>query len=90
MKNLNLGKIVLIISLLYISLFGSVTATLSQNAVYKGDVVNLTLSASGDDIKFPNINNIGAFQVIGVSNSSSTSIINGTISKSISTPASIN
>ncbi len=88
MKNLNLTKIKILFLILCftisLSAKDTVMAVLSQNAVYKGDIVRLTLSASGENIKFPDIYDIKGFKVLGVSNSSSTSIINGTISKSIS------
>jgi len=58
MKNLNLGKIIVLFLIITNILYASVSASLSQNAVYKGDMVNLTLSASGDDIKFPSIYDI--------------------------------
>jgi len=84
MKNLNLGKIIVLFLIITNILYASVNASLSQNAVYKGDMVNLTLSASGDDIKFPSVYDIAGYKVLGVSSSSSTSIINGNISKTVS------
>ena len=88
MKNLNHINIKALFLILFftISLYANptVNAVLSQSAIYKGDIVRLTLSASGDDVKFPDIYDIAGFKVLGVSSSSSTSIINGTVSKSIS------
>ena len=85
MKRLNLGKtIVLFLIIFTTTIFAKVTASLSQNAIYKGDIVDFTISANGDNIKFPTISNIGGFRIVGIANSSSTTIINGNVSKQIS------
>ena len=83
MKNLKIGK--LIIFLLFpIILFAKVSASLDKPVILPGESAVLTLSASGDDIEFPEIDNIGGFKVIGVANSTSISNINGNMTKTTS------
>ncbi len=80
---LNLGKIAIALFLCQIALFAQkVEALLDKSEIYKGDTVNLTIKANGDSVKFPDIKQIGGFDVLGVSNSQSTTIINGKISGS--------
>ncbi|MEA3314428.1 MAG: BatD family protein, partial [Campylobacterota bacterium] len=80
----NLGKIIILL-LITINIFASgVEVILDRPAIYKGDKVSFTIKASGSDVEFPNIKNIDGYSIDGVSKSSSTSIINGDISKSIS------
>ena len=79
----NLGKIVLFLSLL-VNLFASnADITLSAPAIYKGDRVNFTITASGG-AEFPNIQEIEGFPVTTASSSSSISIINGSRTETIS------
>ena len=85
MMNLNLGKIFLLLIIVpVLSWSGEVSSRLAQTVIYKGDVATLTLTAEGNGIKFPNITEIGTFQVLGTSNRESTTIVNGKYSKSIS------
>ena len=80
----SLGKILLFI-LLGISLFANdVSISVSNLAIYKGDTVSFTITANSADVEFPNITHIESFTILGTSNSSSTSIINGKISRTIS------
>ncbi len=79
---LNLGKLITILLLSAATLFAAnVKATLDKSEIYKGDSVNLTISAQGSDVKFPDIKKIGGFNVLGTSNSQSTTIINGKMSQ---------
>jgi len=78
-----LGKIFLIL-LLTITAFASVTATVTPQAIYKGDSVNFIISADGNSIDFPQIQEIAGYGVIGTSSSQSVNIINGNMSKTIS------
>lgn len=81
----NLGRIILILLLITINIFANgVEVILDKPAIYKNDQVSFTIKASGDNVKFPNIKNIDGYRIEGVSKSSSTSIINGDISKSVS------
>jgi len=83
MKSLKIGK--LIIFLLFpIILFAKVSATLDKSVILPGESAVLTLSASGDDIEFPKIDNIGGFKVIGVANSTNITNINGKMTKTLS------
>jgi len=83
MKNLKIGKIFLILLLPLIA-FANVSATLDKPVILPGESAVLTLSASGDDIEFPDIDNIGGFKVIGVANSTNISSINGKTTKTLS------
>jgi len=84
MMNLTLGKIFLLLMIVPIlSWGGEVSSQLNQTVIYKGDVATLTLTAEGNDIKFPSITEIGTFQVLGTSSRESTTIINGKYTKSI-------
>lgn len=78
-----LGKIFTLILFLTMAIFANVEATLSSPAVYKDEVVKLTIKASGEDVKFPQIDSIGNATVVGTSSSSSVSIINGNRSQTI-------
>jgi len=84
--NLNHGKffLLLIIIVPMLSWAGEVSSKLAQTVIYKGDVATLTLTAEGNDIKFPNITKIGSYEILGTSSRQSTTIINGNYSKSIS------
>jgi hypothetical protein len=64
----------------------NVITSISQSSIYKGDSAELTIKVdtSSDNIKFPDITQIGSYPVQGISNSSSTSIINGRVTKQIS------
>jgi hypothetical protein len=75
MKN-TLGKI-LIISLLSSTLFAGVKAYVDNDTIYSGDAVHYTISADGGDPKFPTINSIGGYSILGVSTSKSVNVING-------------
>ncbi len=79
----DLGKILLTL-LFSVSLFAGVSAKVDQNAVYRGDNVNLTITAEGGDAEFPNIYEIDSFPVTGTSTARSTNIINGDITSSVS------
>jgi len=79
-----LGKTLFLILFLTINSVAGVKATLSSVAIYRGDMVNLTITASGEDIKFPQISEIEGYPVLGTSSSQSIQIINGVTTKSIS------
>ena len=79
-----LGKIFIIAIIFAINLFANVTAHVDTPAIYKGDSINLTISAEGNDIKFPEIDEIDSNPINGTSSSQSTTIINGSMSKTVS------
>jgi hypothetical protein len=79
-----LGKMLFLI-LVTTNIFGSsVEIKVSSLAIYSGDIVNFEIKANGSDVEFPQIVDIKGYPILGNSSSSSTSIINGDIKKSIS------
>jgi hypothetical protein len=78
-----LGNIVLLAALL-VNLHAGVKASLSAPAIYEGESVDFAITANGDDIEFPDIDQIGSYNINSTSSSQSTTIINGDISKQIS------
>jgi len=78
-----LGKFIALI-LLSSSLFASVKASVNNDTIYSGDVVNYTISIEGKNPKFPNLNTIAGYGVMGVSTSQSVNIINGNYKSTIS------
>ena len=83
MKQTTLGKI-LILLFLELSLFANVKISVDSPAIYKGDNISFTITAEGDDVKFPDIYEVKGNSILGTSSSSQTSIINGVVSKKIS------
>ncbi len=78
-------KKVLIICLFFgVMLFGSVEISVDKSEVVRGDEVSFTISASGDSVKFPIVDNIDGFKVEQTGRSQSITIINGKTTKSIS------
>jgi hypothetical protein len=71
-------------SLISLNLFASVEAFVDKNQFYAGDSVRLTISLSGKGASLPNLNKIGDYPVLGVSNSSITNIVNGKYESKIS------
>ncbi len=83
MKKQNLGKIVLVLLVMSISLIaGGVSVKVDKSAIYRGDNVHLSITAQGKDITFPQIQKIGGFNVLGTSSAQNTTIINGKVSQS--------
>ena len=82
--NLNLGKTILLLMLLPIMTWASVTAKLSKKIIYNGDQVRLIIEAEGEDIAFPDLIDVAGYPVLGTSNRSSTTIINGDMKKTVS------
>ncbi len=82
--NLNLGKTILLLMLLPIMTWASVTAKLSKKIIYSGDQVRLIIEAEGDNIEFPDLIDVAGYPVLGTSNRSSTTIINGDMKKTVS------
>lgn len=83
---INLGKTVkLFLIFIFTTLtFGDVKASLNPSAIYEGDIVNYIITANGDKITFPKINDIGGNSILGTSSSESVSIINTKITRTIS------
>ncbi len=78
-----LGKLIVFI-LLSTSLFAAVSASVDKDTIYSGDVVNYTISAEGKNPKFPNLNTIAGYGIMGVSRSQMVNIVNGNYKSTIS------
>ena len=76
-------KIITFLMILCIGAFAKVSATVDKSEVVRGDSVTLSLSAEGDDVKFPSISDIDGYSVDSSSRSQSITIINGKTSKTI-------
>lgn len=59
------------------TLMAGVKTSVDRDAIYSGERVNFTISIEGKNPKFPNLNTIGGYPVLGVSTSNSINIING-------------
>lgn len=82
MKILNLGRILLPF-LIILNLYADVSATPDRYAIYKGESVNITLSATGN-AHFPDVFDIAGYKVLGTSSSSSINVVNGQMTKTSS------
>jgi len=80
MKILNLGRI-LSLCLFPIIVFANVKASLDKIAVLEGEPVTLSISASGNNIDFPQLRTVEGFKVLRTSQSSSIQIINGSMTR---------
>jgi len=81
---LHLGKLFLLIIFYATNSYANLTAFVEPRNLYKNEIVNLTIKATGDDVVFPEINEVAGFPVIGRSSSSSVSVINGEITRVMS------
>ncbi|HHS92857.1 MAG TPA: hypothetical protein ENK82_05875, partial [Campylobacterales bacterium] len=84
MMKQTLGRLLFLLLTLSTVTFASVKASLSNPAVYEGDMVTLTITADGSDILFPKIDNIAGNPVQGTSSSQSISVINGVTTRTLS------
>ena len=78
-KILILGSILLL--LFPVILLAEVTASVDKRAVYPGDSVTFSISATGSDIEFPKIDTIDGFSINDSGVSTSIVIINGNMKK---------
>jgi hypothetical protein len=76
-----LGKIFLLFILTVNSLYAEVKVSLSSPVIYRGDSVDVTITADGKSIEFPDISEIEGFAITGTSTSESINIINGSTSR---------
>jgi len=81
MKISSLGKIIIFLILLPIILFANVSSRLDKIAVAKGQSATYTITASGNDIEFPNLRNLEGHPIVGTSTSTSLTYINGSMKK---------
>ena len=81
-----LGKITkLFLILIFTSFtFAEVKVSITPSTVYKGDIVNFIITADGNSILFPKINEIEGNPIIGTSSSESISMINTNITRTTS------
>ncbi|UFS62797.1 BatD family protein [Sulfurimonas sp. HSL-3221] len=77
-----LGKILALL-LVGLPLFAAVTATVDNPAVTRGDPVTLTLSATGDDIRFPALTEIAGYPIQSRGTSRNISIVNGRTTRAV-------
>lgn len=75
MKILNLGR-VLLPFLTILNLYADVSAITDTPVIYRGDIARVTLSATGEAV-FPQVVDIAGYPVIGTSNTSHISSVNG-------------
>ncbi len=76
-------QIIIFLTIFIINLYATVTATVDKSEVVRGDEVTLSLTAKGDDVKFPSINDIAGYSVNSSSRMQNISIVNGKITKTI-------
>ena len=69
--------------MLSVAVHAEVKATVDNPAVYRGDPVTLTLSASGSDIQFPPLSDIAGYPIESRGSSRNISMINGTTTRTI-------
>ncbi|WP_457562766.1 BatD family protein [Caminibacter pacificus] len=74
----------LILFLLPLLLLANVSVKVNKKELTKGEELIITITATGKDIKFPQINNIDGYNVIGTSLVSNIEVINGAMSESLS------
>ncbi len=79
----NLGKILILLTIA-VDLTAKVDIKVNPPAIYKGESINIVISADGDDILFPEIDQIEDSIVESTSTSKSTTIINGDVTKRVS------
>ena len=79
----NPGRILLIILICKAALF-ALNAKISPQVVYEGDSVSLIISAEGNDIKFPKLQNIAGYKVQSQSISRNITNINEKVTKTLS------
>lgn len=80
----NLGKCIALLMILCLSLFADVKLTLQTPVIYSGDSATFSIDASGGDVEFPDIDQIGGYAIAGTGSSQSLNITNGKATKTIS------
>ncbi|NPA28565.1 MAG: protein BatD, partial [Epsilonproteobacteria bacterium] len=77
------GKIMLWLLAVAAAMAG-VTASLDKSEITKGETVTLTITADGDEVIFPVIDQIGGYPVLGTARRSFISMENGVVRRSVS------
>lgn len=75
-------KYLIFLNLFFISLFANVQINIPKSII-KGDAVVFSIEASGNDIEFPKLTSINGNTIQELGSSTSTNIINSTITKKI-------
>jgi len=70
--------------LLPIILFASVSVSVNKKHLNIGEDLIITITAQGKNIKFPNLNKIAGYDIIGTSISNNIVLINGNVKESVS------
>ena len=85
MKNLSLGKSLITILILFITILNGATVEtkVDKKEIYKGDIINYTIIAYGDKIEFPKIRDINSSAILNTSTGMQTVIINNKVTKSL-------
>ncbi len=78
----NLGKIIIIFSLLTTAIYASVVAKVYPKSVVKGEVATYTLSITGGEVNKPLISTLCGSNVLGTSSQTSIQMINNDYTKS--------
>jgi hypothetical protein len=78
----SLGKIVLLLIFVNISLFAMVKASLKESSIVEGDEAVFMIKASGSSIKFPDIDEIEGYKIRGKSTNTNITYKNGKKHKS--------
>jgi hypothetical protein len=77
------GKWFVLLLVPFFLLAGHVELSVDKHEIAQGDTVTFTITAEGDDVSFPVIREVGGFPVLGTSQRSNISIINGRVTKSV-------
>ena len=78
-----LGKLFLLL-FLTVNIFAQVVGSVEPKAIYKGEATSFVISAEGNSVEFPTIDEINGTPIDGTSSSQSISMINGAVTKKIS------
>jgi len=81
-----LGRVTKLFLILFLTLTASadVKVSVSSPVIYENEIINFIITADGEDITFPQINDIEGYPILGTSSSQSISMINTDITKTTS------
>lgn len=77
----NLGKIIIIWSVLAITVWANVHVSVSPKVIIEGDSAKLIITAEGDQVEFPDLTKIGDSDILSQASSSNFTSVNGKITK---------
>ncbi len=84
MRSVSGRWLVLLLLVPLLAAAASVRLEVDKRSIVEGDTVTFTITAEGRDVKFPVVKSIGGFPILTTAKKSSISIVNGTVSRSIS------